>query len=65
VDWKVILLCAGFSVLVWQIVDKVASPKTGQKLHRAAGTAFWWLVGIFVVGGVVGLLHLGWQHLTK
>jgi hypothetical protein len=65
VDWKIILLSAVFSVLVWQIVDKTASPKTGQRLHRAAGIVFWWLVGIFVVGGVIGLLDLGWQHLTK
>lgn len=65
VDWKLTLLCVGFSLLVWQIVDQVASPKTAQKLHRVAGAVFWWLVGIFVAGGIVGLLDLGWQHLTR
>ena len=64
-DWTLTLVCVGFSVLVWQIVDQVASPKTAQKIHRVAGTVFWWIVGIFVVGGLVGLLDLGWQHLTK
>jgi len=36
VNWKLILLGASFSVTVWWIIDSTASPKTAEKLHRAA-----------------------------
>jgi len=34
-----------------------------KKLHRGAATLFWWMVAIFVIGGVIGLLNFGWKHL--
>jgi hypothetical protein len=60
-----ILIIAYFSVAVWQIVDRTVSAKTAEKMHRVASIVFWWMVGIFVVGGVIGLLSPGWDHLTK
>jgi hypothetical protein len=65
VNWKFILLCACFSVAFWQLVENIASPRTAQRIHRAAGIVSKWLLVIFVVGGVIGLLNLGWEHLTK
>jgi hypothetical protein len=62
---KVALIGAVFGVVVWQIIDGIASPETSQKLHRVATTVFWWVLVIFVVGGVFGLLSLGWEHLRK
>jgi hypothetical protein len=60
-----IIIVAVFSAALWQFVDSNASPKTAEKLHRMAGIVFKWLVYIFVIGGVIGLLNLGWEHLTK
>jgi hypothetical protein len=62
---KIAIIGAVFGVVVWQIIDKTASPETARKLHRVATIAFWWIVGIFVIGGVIGLLALGWEHLGK
>jgi hypothetical protein len=62
---KLILIGVVFSVVVWWIIDETASPETAQKLHRGAATVFWWMVAIFVVGGVIGLLSFGWDHLGK
>jgi hypothetical protein len=59
------LIIASLSVALWQFVDSTASPKTAAKLHRAAAVAFWWMIAIFVVGGVIGLLSFGWEHLGK
>jgi hypothetical protein len=60
-----ILIIASLSTALWQFVDSNASPKTAAKLHRVAATVFWWIVAIFVVGGVIGLLSFGWDHLGK
>jgi heme/copper-type cytochrome/quinol oxidase subunit 2 len=60
-----ILIVASLSVCAWQIVGDMVSAKTAQKLHRAAAVVFWWMVAIFVIGGVIGLLSFGWQHLGK
>jgi hypothetical protein len=62
---KILLIGAVFGVVVWQIIDGIASPETAQKLHRVATTVFWWMLAIFAVGGVVGLLSFGWEHLRK
>jgi hypothetical protein len=62
---KLIVIGAVFGVVVWQIIDGFASPETAQKLRRVAGTLFWWMMAIFVVGGVIGLLSIGWEHLSK
>lgn len=64
-NWKLFLLCLSFSMTVLWIIDSMASPKTKEKLHRAAITVFKWLAYIFVIGGVIGLLNLGWEHLMK
>jgi hypothetical protein len=65
VDWKMFLLCLSLSITVLWIIDSIAPPKTKEKLHGAAITVFKWLVYIFVIGGVIGLLNLGWEHLMK
>lgn len=59
------LLIVVFSVALWQLIDRVVPPKTAEKLHRVASTVFWWLIIIFVIGGVIGLLSFGWDHLGK
>jgi hypothetical protein len=60
-----ILIIASLSTALWHFVDSNVSPKTAAKLHRVAATVFWWIVAIFVVGGVIGLLSFGWEHLGK
>jgi len=62
---KIALIGAVFGVIVWQIIDKNASPETARKLHRVATIVFWWMVAIFAIGGAVGLLAFGWEHLGK
>jgi hypothetical protein len=65
VNWKLILLCASLSVAVSWLIGSAASLKTADRLDSTAGTLFKWLLLAFVVGGVIGLLNLGWQHLMK
>lgn len=64
-DWKTFLLCLSLSMTVLWIIDSIVPPKTKGKLHGAAINVFKWLVYIFVIGGVIGLLNLGWEHLMK
>jgi hypothetical protein len=65
VNWKLILLCVSLSASVLWLIGSAASLKTADKLASAVGTVFKWLLLAFVIGGVTGLLNLGWEHLMK
>lgn len=64
-NWKLILLCVSLSVTILWLIGSAASLKTADKLASAVGTVFKWLLLAFVIGGVSGLLNLGWEHLMK
>jgi hypothetical protein len=53
------------SVTILWLIGSAASLKTADKLASAVGTVFKWLLLAFVIGGVSGLLNLGWEHLMK
>jgi hypothetical protein len=38
VNWKLILLCVGFSMGVWWIIDSTAPPKTAESGKDGAAT---------------------------
>jgi hypothetical protein len=61
--WTWIVVSAGFSVLFWQFLEATVSRETLTKIRRVAAQLFWWMIAIFVVGGVIGLLNFGWKHL--
>jgi len=65
VNWKLILLCVSLSVTILWFIGSAASLKTADRLDSAAGTLFKWLLLAFDIGGVIGLLNLGWGHLMK
>ena len=62
-SWPWIIAIALVSFSFWQLMEATVSQETLKKLHRGAATLFWWMVAIFVIGGVIGLLNFGWKHL--